>query len=95
MRRNLDTLDRQLPLWLDASDGRNQVRVASLPERQQIDATDVRVISPASAPLRPTWPPRPIIVAAAGATLGLLLSASVLAGLGYLSAFRLARSAAT
>jgi small subunit ribosomal protein S4 len=37
VRRNLDTLDRQLPLWLDASEGRNQVRVASLPERQQID----------------------------------------------------------
>ncbi len=37
VRRNLDTLDRQLPLWLDAGDGRNQVRVASLPERQQID----------------------------------------------------------
>jgi small subunit ribosomal protein S4 len=39
VRRNLDTLDRQLPLWLEASDGRNQVRVASLPERQQIDET--------------------------------------------------------
>ena len=39
VRRNLDTLDRQLPLWLDASDGRNQVRVATLPERQQIDET--------------------------------------------------------
>jgi small subunit ribosomal protein S4 len=37
VRRNMDTLDRQLPLWLDASDGRHQVRVASLPERQQID----------------------------------------------------------
>jgi small subunit ribosomal protein S4 len=37
VRRNLDTLDRQLPLWLDAGEGRNQVRVASLPERQQID----------------------------------------------------------
>jgi small subunit ribosomal protein S4 len=39
VRRNLDTLDRQLPLWLEASDGRNQVRVAALPERQQIDET--------------------------------------------------------
>jgi succinoglycan biosynthesis transport protein ExoP len=70
-------------------------RAGEAAERQQIDATDVRVISPASAPLRPTWPPRPIIVAAAGATLGLLLSAGVLAGLGYLGALRLARSAAT
>jgi succinoglycan biosynthesis transport protein ExoP len=70
-------------------------RAGEAAERQQIDATDVRVISPASAPLRPTWPPRPIIVAAAGATLGLLVSAGVLAALGYLSAFRFARSAIT
>jgi succinoglycan biosynthesis transport protein ExoP len=70
-------------------------RAGEAAERQQIDATDVRVISPASAPLRPTWPPRPIIVAAAGAALGLLLSAGVLAGLGYLGTLRPARSAVT
>ncbi len=68
-------------------------RAGEAAERQQIDATDVRVISPAIAPLRPTWPPRPIISAAAGAALGLLLSAGILAGLGYLAAFRLGRSA--
>lgn len=64
-------------------------------ERQQIDATDVRVISPAVAPFRPTWPPRPIIAAAAGAALGLLLCAAALAGFGYLEALRFARSRAT
>ncbi|GKQ53257.1 GumC family protein [Bradyrhizobium sp. Ce-3] len=64
-------------------------------ERQQIDATDVRVISPAVAPFRPTWPPRPIIAAAAGAALGLLLCAAALAGFGYLDALRFARSRAT
>lgn len=64
-------------------------------ERQQIDATDVRVISPAVAPFRRTWPPRPIIAAAAGAALGLLLCAAALAGLGYLAALRLAGSKAT
>jgi small subunit ribosomal protein S4 len=37
VRRNLDTLDRQVPLWLDAGEGRTQVRVAALPERSQID----------------------------------------------------------
>jgi small subunit ribosomal protein S4 len=37
VRRNLDTLDRQPPLWLEAADGRFEVRVAALPERQQID----------------------------------------------------------
>jgi polysaccharide biosynthesis transport protein len=70
-------------------------RAGEAAERQQIDATDVRVISPASAPLRPTWPPRPVIVAAAGAALGLVLSAGVLAGLGYLGTLRLARRAVT
>lgn len=37
VRRNLDTLDRQLPLWLEAGEGRTQVRVASLPQREHID----------------------------------------------------------
>jgi len=37
VRRNLDTLDRNLPLWLEAGEGRMQVRVASLPEREHID----------------------------------------------------------
>jgi len=66
-------------------------RAGEAAERQQIDATDVRVISPAIAPSRPTWPPRPIVAAAAGAALGLLLAAGVLGGLGYLGAFRLSR----
>lgn len=70
-------------------------RAGEAAERQQIDATDVRVISPAIAPIRPTWPPRPVIAAAAGAALGLLLSACMLAGFGYLHAFRFARSVAT
>jgi succinoglycan biosynthesis transport protein ExoP len=69
-------------------------RAGEAAERQQIDATDVRVISPAIAPSRPTWPPRPAVVAAAGAALGLVLSAGVLAGLGYLGAFRLGRNEA-
>jgi uncharacterized protein involved in exopolysaccharide biosynthesis len=63
-------------------------RAGEAAERQQIDATDVRVISPATAPSRPTWPPRPIITAAAGAALGLLLSAGILAAIGYLGVFR-------
>jgi polysaccharide biosynthesis transport protein len=71
-------------------------RAGEAAERQQIDATDVRVISPAIAPQRPTWPPRPIVAAAAGAALGLLLSAAVLSGFGYLglSLFPLGGSAA-
>jgi small subunit ribosomal protein S4 len=37
VRRNLDTIDRPLPLWLGAGEGRLQVTVNSLPEREQID----------------------------------------------------------
>jgi small subunit ribosomal protein S4 len=37
VRRNLDTLDRQLPLWLEAGEGRFSVRVTSLPQREHID----------------------------------------------------------
>jgi small subunit ribosomal protein S4 len=37
VRRNLDTIDRQLPLWLEAGEGRTQVRVSALPEREHID----------------------------------------------------------
>lgn len=69
-------------------------RAGEAAERQQIDATDVRVITPAVAPMRPTWPPRPIIAVAAGAALALLLSAALLAGLGYLGAVRLGRRVA-
>jgi succinoglycan biosynthesis transport protein ExoP len=63
-------------------------RAGETAQRQQIDATDLRVITPATAPLRPTWPPRPIVAAAAGMALGLFLAAGVLAGLGYLRAIR-------
>ena len=37
VRRNLDTIDRQLPLWLEAGEARMQVRVTSLPQREHID----------------------------------------------------------
>jgi succinoglycan biosynthesis transport protein ExoP len=69
-------------------------RAGEAAQRQQIDATDVRVITAASAPSRATWPPRPIVAAAAGMVLGLLLSAGALLGRGYLGEFRSGRSAA-
>jgi small subunit ribosomal protein S4 len=37
VRRNLDTIDRQLPPWLDAGADRTQVTVAALPRREHID----------------------------------------------------------
>jgi small subunit ribosomal protein S4 len=41
IRHNLDTLDRQVPAWLDASEDRFQVTVRDIPLREQID-TGVR-----------------------------------------------------
>ena len=38
VRRNIDTLDRQLPAWLEAGEGRlRQVRVPRCPLREHID----------------------------------------------------------
>jgi len=37
VRQNIDTLDRQLPAWLDAGDGGHQVTVRDIPTRAQID----------------------------------------------------------
>ena len=63
-------------------------RAGETAQRQQIDATDVRVITPATAPSRPNWPPRPLVAATAGLMLGLLLAAGALTGLGYLRIIR-------
>lgn len=63
-------------------------RAGEAAERQQIDATDVRVISPALPPRQATWPPRTVVMVAGGCVLGLALAAAVLAGLGYLGAWR-------
>jgi small subunit ribosomal protein S4 len=41
VRHNVDTLDRQIPPWLEVEDGGNSVRIRSIPNREQID-TDVR-----------------------------------------------------
>ena len=37
VRNNLDTLDRQVPGWLEGADNGNQVTVRELPERAHID----------------------------------------------------------
>ena len=41
VRHNLDTLDRQVPAWLEVEPGAMAVVIRSLPSREQID-TDVR-----------------------------------------------------
>jgi small subunit ribosomal protein S4 len=37
IRHNIDTLDRQIPAWLETSDGGATVTVRDLPLREQID----------------------------------------------------------
>ena len=37
IRHNLDTIDRQVPAWLETSDGGATVTVRELPLREQID----------------------------------------------------------
>ena len=37
VRRNLDTLDRQVPAWLEGSEGGFQMKVLAVPVREQID----------------------------------------------------------
>ena len=37
VRRNLDTLDRQVPAWLEGAEGGFQMTVRSIPLREQID----------------------------------------------------------
>ena len=37
IRQNIDTLDRQMPQWLDGGDGGHQVTVRDVPMRAQID----------------------------------------------------------
>ncbi len=39
VRRNLDTLERSLPAWLEKSDGGFAITVLAAPERSQIDET--------------------------------------------------------
>ena len=37
VRNNLDTLDRQMPGWLESAENGNQVTVRDLPQRAHID----------------------------------------------------------
>jgi len=57
-------------------------RTTQITERQQIDTTNVRVISPAVPPKSKSWPPRTIIMAAGGAAAGAALGIILALGLG-------------
>ena len=57
-------------------------RAAQVTEREQIDTTNVRVISTAVPPAARSWPPRTVVMLGAGAVGGLLLGAILAVGLG-------------
>ena len=57
-------------------------RAQQVGERQQIDATNVRVISPAVPPKARSWPPRTLFLLAAGAILGAIAGFAIAIGLG-------------
>ncbi len=57
-------------------------RAQQVGERQQIDATNVRVISPPVPPQARSWPPRTLILLVAGAILGAMLGIGLAIALG-------------
>jgi uncharacterized protein involved in exopolysaccharide biosynthesis len=57
-------------------------RAQQVGERQQIDATNVRVISPPVPPQARSWPPRTLILLVAGAILGAMLGTGLAIALG-------------
>ena len=68
-------------------------RAREITERQQLDTTNIRVISPATPPGARSWPPRGYVVAGAGGFAGLALGVALALGLGFLAAFRKLRQA--
>lgn len=57
-------------------------RTQQIAERQQIDATNVRVISRAVPPQSRSWPPRTLVLLAAGAIVGTMLGLGLALALG-------------
>ncbi len=68
-------------------------RADQLAQRQQIDTTNVRVISPPLLPTR-SWPPGPLLAGAAGIFAGALLGMVLAAALGFLRDYRSMKAAA-
>lgn len=68
-------------------------RTSEVTERQQLDTTNIRVISPATPPAMRSWPPRGIVVAGAGAFGGIALGVALALALGFLAAAKALRKA--
>ena len=58
-------------------------RAEEITQRSQINTTNVRVISPAIAPLSRNYPPRTVLLVAGGLFVGLTLGLGLAALLGY------------
>ncbi|PRD44306.1 lipopolysaccharide biosynthesis protein [Phyllobacterium phragmitis] len=63
-------------------------RAGETAERQQLDTTNIRVISTAVPPLSKSWPPRTILLIAGGAFVGLAIGICLVLAIGLLGAFR-------
>ena len=68
-------------------------RSSETSQRQQLDATNIRIISTAIPPIGRSWPPRTVLLGAAGGIAGLGLGMVLALGLGYLGAWRRNREA--
>lgn len=63
-------------------------RSQQVAERERIDTTNIRVITPATLPESRSWPPRTVQTIVAGGGSGLLLALMLAASLGYLAETR-------
>lgn len=68
-------------------------RAGETTERQQLNSTNIRVISSAIPPLRRSWPPRTALLAAGGTFAGLGLGACLAIATGLLGVMRAERKA--
>ena len=57
-------------------------------QRQQLDATNIRIISTAIPPIGRSWPPKTVVLGAAGGIAGMGLGVVLALSLGYLAAWR-------
>lgn len=63
-------------------------RAGNLSQRQQINATDVQVITPPVLPDTRSYPPRTVLLIGAGTVAGVLFGAAMAVGLGWLRRMR-------
>ncbi len=63
-------------------------RSSETSQRQQLDATNIRIISTAIPPIGRSWPPKTLVLGAGGGIAGMGLGVVLALGLGYLGAWR-------